>query len=314
MHVAPNHDSIRTKSPDGMRLMSYTVEQLCSDGLEPTFRYLLPVVAANTTITYGQIADALKEDLVIEGKVFPTHIGAVVGTLMERIHEVESNAPLINVLVVNQDTGQPGIGADGFLREWFDVNAKPLSKRQKTDLVAKAAREVYAYRKWPKVFQNLFGSTAPVVDPTTIIDGTEQDGMPPASKAKGYGGPAESKEHKALKKYVFEHPASVGAPAKPDWGRPEFQLMSGDEVDVFFERGTRVDLVEVKSIRSSDPDLIRGVYQCVKYRAVFMAQRLGTTPDMQVVATLVVEAEPAAHILDLAKLHKVRVRVIRVNH
>lgn len=118
-----------------MCLMGYSVEQLCSDGLEPTFRYLLPVTAANTTITYGQIADALQVDLDIDGNVFPTHIGAVVGTLMERIHQVEPNAPLINVLVVNQNTGQPGVGADGFLREWFEISAKPLPKKQQIDLV-----------------------------------------------------------------------------------------------------------------------------------------------------------------------------------
>lgn len=90
--------------------------------------------------------------------------------------------------------------------------------------------------------------------------------------------------------------------------------MSGDEVDVFFERGQRADLVEVKSIRSSEPDLVRGVYQCVKYRAVFTAQRLGTTPDTRVFVTLVVEAQPATYILDLAKLHGIRVKIVRLNH
>lgn len=292
-------------------MMSYTVEQLCSDGLKPTFGYLLPVVAGNTTITYGQIADALRRDLDIEGKVFPTHIGAVVGTLMERIHKAEPNAPLINVLVVNQQTGQPGVGADGFLREWFDLDSKPLQPKRKGELVAKAARQVYAYPKWSQVFRKVFGTAAPTADPTTLIDGTEQDGVPPTPLGKRHGGPAESKEHKALKKYVLEHPAKVGVPSKPDRATDELLLLSGDEVDVFFEKGQRVDLVEVKSIRSSEPDLIRGVYQCVKYRAVFKAQRCGTTPDMHVVTTLVVETEPAAHILDLAKLHGVRVKVVR---
>lgn len=296
-----------------MNEMPYTIDQLCSDGLKPTLRYLLPIVAANTTITYGQIAGFLQRDLKIVGKVFPTHVGSVVGTLMERIQRAEPNAPLINVLVVNQQTGLPGPGVDGFLKDWFDLSAKPLREKQKIDLVAEVARDVYAYRKWPSVFRKLFGSAAPAADPTGVIDGTERDGVPPTPTAKARGGPAESAEHKALKNYVFKHPKSVGVAQKPDWGSREFMLMSGDEVDVCFETGRRVDLVEVKSVRSSEPDLIRGVYQCVKYRAVFMAQRVGTTPDMQAVATLVVESEPAAHILDLAKLHKVRVKVVRVN-
>ncbi len=90
-------------------------------------------------------------------------------------------------------------------------------------------------------------------------------------------------------------------------------LLSGDEVDVYIARGNTVHLVEVKSIRSSAPDLTRGVYQCIKYRAVFEAQRVGTTPDIRIIATLVVETDPPSHIRDLAKRHKVRIAVVSVN-
>lgn len=293
--------------------MAYTLEQLCSDGLAPTFGYLLPVVAGNSTITYGQIADALQRDLRIDGKVFPTHIGSVVGTLMEKIHAVVPNAPLINVLIVNGQSGEPGEGADGFLREWFGVTAKPLPRKVKIDLVGQAAREVYAYGKWPQVFKKLFGTTPPPSDPSVLIDGAEKDGDPPTKAGKAFGGPAESEEHKALKHYVLKHPRTIGAAQKPARSQVELQLLSGDEVDVFFEHGTRIDLVEVKSVRSSEPDLRRGVYQCIKYRAVLRAQRVGTTPDMRIVSTLVVEVDPPSHISDLAKLHSVKVKVVRVN-
>jgi hypothetical protein len=45
--------------------MFYSVaDDLCSDrGLQITMGYLLPVVAANATITYGAIADRLRVDL-----------------------------------------------------------------------------------------------------------------------------------------------------------------------------------------------------------------------------------------------------------
>lgn len=84
-------------------------------------------------------------------------------------------------------------------------------------------------------------------------------------------------------------------------------------MDVCFETGNRVDLVEVKSIRSDWNDLQRGIYQCVKYRAVFQAQRQAVTPDMQVVATLVIETEAPADISDLAKMHRIRLKVVKVN-
>jgi len=69
-------------------------------------------------------------------------------------------------------------------------------------------------------------------------------------------------------------------------------LLSGDEVDVFFEATNSADLVEVKSRRSADSDYMRGVYQCIKYRAVFRAQREGTTPDLNIRAILV---NPSRH-------------------
>lgn len=75
-----------------------------------------------------------------------------------------------------------------------------------------------------------------------------------------------------------------------------------------------VHLVEVKSVRSTDPGLIRGVYQCIKYSAVFQAQRAGTTPELRITATLVVEKKPPSNIRDLAKRHGVRLAVITVNH
>ena len=84
-------------------------------------------------------------------------------------------------------------------------------------------------------------------------------------------------------------------------------LLSGDEVDVYFETDGRIDLVEVKSRRSNWHDLQRGVYQCVKYRAVLDAQRKQLMPSSRSAATLVVETRPSNELLALAKVHDVRV-------
>lgn len=148
---------------------NYTLEQLRSDGLPFVLRYLLPVVAANTTITYGRIADLLEQDLKLGGPIFSTQIGGVVGTLMDRLHEVDAEIPLINVLVVNQGTGSPGIGVDGYLRDWFDVAADPLPSSLKSRLVARAAREVYAFPDWARVYSEAFGGPVPRIDTAALI-------------------------------------------------------------------------------------------------------------------------------------------------
>jgi hypothetical protein len=233
-------------------MAAYTLKQLRTDGLPLAFGYLLPVVAGQTTITYGQIAAMLQRDLALGGRVFSTHIGGVAGSLMDRIHEVDRDVPLINVLVVNVNTGGPGVGADGYLRKWFGQKGR-LSKARKAELVANAAREVYAYSKWDAVFRKVFLSEPPSSDPNTLIAGTERDGLSPPSGRQGFGGLAESDEHKALKNYVLTHPTAIGASARPSKSQIELRLQSGDEVDVFFEGASRVDLVEVKSIRKRLP-------------------------------------------------------------
>jgi hypothetical protein len=293
--------------------MAYSVwDDLCSDrGLRHAFGYLLPVVRANATITYGEIAAKLAKDLQIDGKVFPIHIGHVAGSLMERILKVDKAAPLINVLVVNQ-TGQPGKGMDGFLRDRFHLpENQTIRERRRRELIAQAAVAAYAFKGWPQLYRRLFKEDPPPADPISLIEGGEEDGIPPASSR--FGGLAESEEHRKLKEYVLRHPKKIGAPSAPDDARTELMLLSGDEVDVYIAKGDAVHLVEVKSIRSTEPDLVRGVFQCIKYRAVFQAQRAGTTPNLRIEATLVVENEPSSNIRDLAKRHHVRLIVVVVN-
>jgi hypothetical protein len=148
--------------------MAYSIKtDLCSDeGLRHTFGYLLPVVNANATITYGEIAAKLANDLRIAGSVFPIHIGWVVGRLMRRILAIDDAAPLVNVLVVNQESGEPSNGADGFLRERFNLPEKRLIPEQRRrELLAKEAKNVYAFKSWPRLYRRLFKHHQPILFP-----------------------------------------------------------------------------------------------------------------------------------------------------
>jgi len=294
-------------------MANYSIEDdLCSDdGLRHLFDYLLPRIETNSTITYGEIAERLGNDLGIEGRIFTTQIGHVIGTLMNRILEIDNDAPLLNLLVVNIK-GKPGEGADGFIRDRFGLPARrPIPDR--AGLIEREANRVFRFRQWPQIYKRLFKTDTPQIDPLVLVQGTEADGMPPSTSkgGRGGGGPAESPEHKTLKAYVLAHPAIVGAPAKPDKGKDEFMLKSGDEIDVVFEHGDAAYLVEVKSSRSNKTDFERGVYQCVKYRAVFKAQCAGVTPNLTIHAILAVEEGPPGHILSLAKNNRVKVKVIK---
>ncbi len=94
---------------------------------------------------------------------------------------------------------------------------------------------------------------------------------PLVEAARARWGSGESREHRLLKEYVARHPASLGVSTDHSIGETEFLLPSGDAVDVLFRDEVTWIAVEVKSIISSEADIARGLFQCVKYRAVIDA-------------------------------------------
>ncbi len=91
-------------------------------------------------------------------------------------------------------------------------------------------------------------------------------------KAKAFhshGG--ESPEHKALKEYVSNNPKVLGLPGEMI-GNTEYPLASADRVDILFTSPESKVIVEVKSIKSPERDILRGMFQCIKYAAVLSAE------------------------------------------
>jgi hypothetical protein len=287
---------------------AYTIEQIHSKrALRLTMGYLLPVASANISITYGEIALRLSHDLNLKRTIFPLQIGGVVGTLMKQLWELDDSIPPINVLVVRGSSKKPSEGVDDFLADWFNLPHGRVSDRRRDELIERAATDVYAYANWPEVYRRAFRSEPPSSDPTELIGRSEVEG------GGGFGGAAESEEHRLLKEHIRSHPTLVGAPKTPDVANIEEMLLSGDEIDVFLISKNRAYLVEVKSIRSNERDHLRGIYQCIKYRAVFAAQRKEKAPSTKITAVLVTEVRPSSKICDLANLHSIKIKVIPFN-
>jgi len=127
----------------------------------------------------------------------------------------------------------------------------------------------------------------------------------------GYGGPVESDEHRRLKEYVNSHPRRFGAPNGCKEGVTEKRLRSLDEIDVWFVSPGEQLAVEVKSHRSNDLDLERGIFQCVKYRAVLEAENRAGKIRSTVRACLVSERKLPNELARLAKLFDVEVKTIK---
>lgn len=289
--------------------MAYTVEWLREVGP----RYLLALILEKLEtmdepfVTYGEVAKMLARELDIPN-VFSTHPGGVAGSMMDRILEVDENAPPINALVTRA-SGIPGEGFAGYYddlwrksggRRWLELPPKRMIE------VVKEVREaVRDYDGWDDLFEEAFGDRPGPLDSKVF---TEEDGKPPeAAFPRGRG---ESEQHRRLKEWACANPRALGLGAGFQ-GFAEQIILSGDRIDVLFRRGAEFVVVEVKSALSSDDDLQRGIYQCVKYRAVLEATAMPV--DTKVLAILLSEENLPPRLVQRARILGVVLKVHKIN-
>ncbi len=232
-------------------------------------------------MTYRRLAELIGRRNK-HGDPWARGLGHVLGRVTALIDSVSDQMPetppfLTSVVVLSSgpNAGLPSKGVGG---HWPGYDS--LSRDDKEAKVSAEYLRVLQFGSRWNVVLRLLGvkEIAPPI-------GT--DGRP----TKGGWGGGESDAHKALKRYVLDHPELVGAAA--DWdAQEEFALRSADELDVMF-RSDRIWIgVEVKSkVSDGNPsDYERGIYQVVKYRAVLEAQACidqpHDPPEVQVVLVL----------------------------
>lgn len=293
-------------------LYAATNENLLEHALAPTLRWLIAVALDGSEMTYGDVKGKLEDEAGFS-TVFATRIGFVAGSLMDKIQTRVPDAPLINVLVVNQTDRQPSKGAGSFMARRFkeprlgEEGAKENHPQLWEDSFKRAAAEIYEYgpEKWSKLYKTVFGA------PLTVeqIDqqreerkrGTEEDGI---QVGRNYGPGGEGEFHRALRLWIKENPQAVNALFAGARTETESDLDSGDRIDVVYKCADRIVLLEVKSRISNDVDLRRGVYQCIKYRAVRAAMDVRDDPLVE--SYLVTETELPGDIAALLRLHKIK--------
>ncbi|UFW80131.1 hypothetical protein [Rhizobium sp. SU303] len=289
-----------------------TNDNLIVHGLAPTMRFLIAVALDGSTMTYGELGAKLENEAGFS-TIFRTRLGFVVGSLMGKIQKVEPTAPLINVLAVNQKDRQPSKGAGSFMARRFKEkrldrdDAKKRSPSLWQHSFERAAGEVYKVSAgdWADLYRRVFGTS---LDERAIENerddrkrGTEKDGI---QTGRNYGSGGEGPYHKALRLWIKDNPGLVDNAFALATTDTEVDLDSGDRIDVVYKLIDRTIVVEVKSRISNDVDLRRGVYQCVKYRAVRQAMDVREATPVE--ALLVTENELPGEIAALVKLHGIR--------
>lgn len=182
--------------------------------------------------------------------------------------------PPLQSIVVNKETGLPGIGVDPFMNAAY---RQSHTIRQKKAAIKGVHSKIYSYPHWEEILQLLELDPAPLILDRVLAE---------AANTTGRGG--EGLEHRALKEFIASNPEIVHLSSRHAPGKMEYKLPSGDRVDVVFEGNSMKAAVEVKSSISSEGDIARGLFQCLKYRAVLEAQSALSGTIFDVVVILVV--------------------------
>ena len=192
-------------------------------------------------------------------------IGSVLGLIDDIFKELRKlkrfkELPTLNCLVVNKTTMLP---SNGF--SYVSHNYESLSDEEKSQEMESKNRDAYNYKKWNEILKIL------ELKPYMPKDNSSDENT--IRKGKYTHHSSEGKKHKALKEYIYNHPEVIGL-KNVSLRSMEYTLLSGDRLDVYFQLkdGTQV-AVEIKSEISDNADILRGIYQCVKYEAVLKAER-----------------------------------------
>ena len=177
-------------------------------------------------------------------------LGQIHDIIRELSKKTGRDIPTLNCLVMYRSTGLP---ADGF--DYVVPNYSQLTDELKKIEVRRLCNLAHIY-DWTWVLKELNLEEYRLnVEIGTFV-----------------GGGGEGEQHKQLKKYVAEHPWCIGVKKREITKiEKEKPLLSGDKLDVYFECTNRRVAVEVKPQSSFDGDVLRGIFQCVKYQSVMDA-------------------------------------------
>lgn len=291
-----------------MPLAQTNASLMSDDATMAMMRWLVAAALDNSFLTYGEAKQRLEQEVNFERLARAGRTGLTAGTMIDRLLAVEPTAPLLNVLLVERATELPSDGAGGYLAQRFKQprlrheNAKNRYPHLWRRTFDQAAGQVYSTseQEWQRLFQAAFGqpltATQIGADRDRRKQGAEDDGIT-------YGRRGEGPNHRALRLWVCENPGAIRRRFSAASTETEVVLDSADRVDAVFNIVDEVIAVEVKSRDSNIVDLRRGIFQCIKYRAVLDAMDIRESDT--VTAMLVYEGKLPGEIKTMLQNHDI---------
>jgi hypothetical protein len=248
---------------------------------------LVRQATAGQTIYYSDIAAELG---ITNPRIMNFILGSV-GTSLRQLADAWHRAiPPIQGLVIAKGTKLPG---EGFFTELASTAAtfKRAPLRIKRQIVDGLLAGIYAFPDWEAVLQH-FGME-PLAPPNL-------EDLLPMDVRIALGACGESQAHAAFKRYIADNPQIVGVSELVESAQLEHRFPSSDSVDVLFTTKFERVAVEVKSALSADEDLLRGLFQCVKYRALLEGVLAVEQSPMDSRVILALQAELPPHLRSIA--------------
>jgi len=280
--------------------MKPTNENLRNYAAPALAQWLIYAARRRTYITYGEVKDRLENEIGFDTIFPPTRIGFVAGELMDRILDFQPNLPILNILLVRKDDHMPGEGVGWYISQYLGNKKykKPGFRENKQEWKTacdKINDAVYAFENWGWIYEQVFGEPPPNLKLETQC--SERDGIQ-------YTRSGEGSNHRALRLWVIKNRQRIKGLYANFRAETEVILDSADRVDVVYYGPKMTVVIEVKSNDSNDNDLRRGIFQCIKYRAVMKAMDI--RDDAPVEALLVTERRLPSELESLRRRHKIR--------
>jgi hypothetical protein len=247
--------------------------------------YLVQAAKTMKTPTYGELANKIG----IHHRV----MNRILGYIRDDIC-IQRGLPLISCIVVSQANGLPG-------DDWLPQGTSHLNSEEYKLEFERFRDQVFAYNGWDSLLKEL--DMTPL-EPT--VENLDERGRTYSEYIERTGG-GEGEDHLKLKEFVAAHPQAIGL-AEDSAAQMEYLFVAGDRADIVFGAGP--DAWAVVEIKNGEVgELVKGVYQSIKYRALLQAEK-GHGNSCQVDAILVAYEIPADVSLFAAKFG-IRCRIIR---
>lgn len=271
-------------------------EELYQKRARAALPLLVRQVAARATIFYSDLAT----ELAMPNPRNLNHVLGYIGTALESLsRDWDEEIPPIQCVIINKEDRLAGEAVGYFITDLVAFRKRP--RKDQWRLLDLELTKIWEFPKWPSVL-SILGLPQPATNYAEAILQAGRLGATQESRASSFGTGGESPNHKNLKNYIARHPEIVGLPARVGPGRIECPLKSGDTLDVFFTSGKDRVAIEVKSKISQLEDIVRGMFQCIKYKAVLEAEQAAEQLPQSARAILVLESKLPENLVALKNI------------